>query len=107
MNCHHAEGDGEGIFRAAGSVYDTTQITPFPNANIILYTGPNGSGSVVKNIEVDEKGNFYTTESISFESEIYVSVLNPNGTETFMNTALNNGECNSCHGSSSVRIFVP
>ena len=107
MNCHNAEGDGEGIFSAAGSVYDTTQIAPFPNAKVILYTGANGSGNVVKNIEVDAYGNFYTTESISFENDLFVSVLNPNGTETFMNSPVVNGECNSCHGSSSVRIFVP
>lgn len=107
MNCHNTEGDGEGIFYVAGSVYDTTQINPFPNANVIVYTGINGSGSIVKNIEVDEKGNFFTTEIISFQNDLYVSVLNPDGTETFMSTPITNGECNSCHGSSSVRIFVP
>lgn len=107
MNCHNSEGDGEGIFSIAGSVYDTTQINPFPNANVILYTGPNGSGNVVKNIEVDEYGNFFTTESISFENELFVSVLNPNGTETFMSIPVENGECNSCHGSSAVRIYIP
>jgi hypothetical protein len=107
MNCHRNGGDGEGWFTLAGSIFDTSLVNPYPNASIKLYTGPNGSGSEVKLIEVDGLGNFYTTESIDFGNGLYTSIINTNGMETFMNTVVNSGECNSCHGNTVGRIFTP
>jgi hypothetical protein len=107
MGCHVSGGDGEGWFVVAGSVYDSTQINPYRNAQIILTTGPNGTGNTIKNVEVDMLGNFYTTESVNFETELYVSVVDTNGVKTFMNTNVTTGQCNTCHGSSVGRIFVP
>jgi hypothetical protein len=107
MSCHRSGGEGEGWFTLAGSVYDTTQLNPYPNASIKLYTASNGSGTAVKLIEVDGLGNFYTTEAITFENGLYTSVINTEGVETFMSMVLPNGECNSCHGSSAVRIYTP
>jgi hypothetical protein len=107
MNCHRSGGDGEGWFTVAGSVYDSSLINPYPNAGVKLYTGVNGSGSEVKFLEVDGKGNFYTTESIDFSSDLYVSVTDNNGNETFMISKLTKGDCNSCHGSSTSKIVIP
>jgi hypothetical protein len=67
MQCHISGGDGEGWFTAAGSIYNL-QSTIFPNATVRFYTGQDGTGTLVKTIEADANGNFYTTEDINFGS---------------------------------------
>jgi len=58
MACHKSGGQGEGWFTAAGTVYNASGTAVSPNATVKLYTGPNGTGSLVKTIEVEGKGNF-------------------------------------------------
>lgn len=106
MNCHVSGEDGEGWFIVAGSVFDSTKINPYPNAEVLLYTGPNGTGNLIKTIEVDLLGNFYTTEDVSFADGLYTSVISTEGEETFMNTMITSGQCNACHGVSAERIAV-
>ena len=106
MNCHSSGGSGEGWFNVAGSVYDSSKTNPYPNAMVKLYSEPNESGVLVKLIEVDGKGNFYTTESVDFGSGLYVSVTDTNGNSKVMNSPIPTGQCNSCHGSSISNIWV-
>jgi hypothetical protein len=100
MSCHSSGGKGEGNFTIAGTVYNASGSAVSPNATVKLYTGPNGTGSLVKTIEVDGKGNFYTTNSIDFGTGLYVTVTGKSGSVSTMSSSINTGQCNSCHNSS-------
>lgn len=67
--------------------------------------GPDGTGNLKATLEVDQKGNFYTTESIDFGSGLYVLVQGDQLTN-YMNSSVINGQCNSCHQSAAERIWV-
>ncbi len=105
MNCHKSGGSGEGWFTVAGTVYDSTKTSIYPNATIKLYTSPNGVGVLAATIQVDEKGNFYTTEHIDFSNGLY-TLAEGNLNTMHMNSAITNGECNSCHGVSTEKIWI-
>ena len=105
MNCHSQGGSDEGWFNVAGTVYDSLKTDTYPNATVMLYTGPNATGDLKYTIEVDAKGNFYTTENIEFGNGLYVSTQGNTGT-THMISILSMGECNSCHGVSTDRIWT-
>ncbi len=106
MNCHKSGGDGEGWFLIAGSVYDEGMENSFPNATIKLYTKNNGAGSLVKTIEADALGNFYTTENIDFSSGLYPTVSGNSKNEYYMNSAITTGQCASCHGNTTEKIWT-
>ena len=105
MDCHKSGGPGEGWFTMAGSVYDSQLNDPYPNATVYLYTAPNGTGDLIYTLEGDALGNFYTTESIEFESGLYAS-LKGNTATKHMTTVLTTGKCNSCHGDTADRIWT-
>lgn len=106
MNCHTSGGSGEGWFTVAGTVYESDNNTPYPNATVRLYTGPGGTGDLKATVEVDLLGNFYTTASIDFGDGLYTSVQGA-GEAQHMTTILSNGRCNSCHGITTDRILIP
>lgn len=106
MNCHTSGGTGEGLFTAAGSVYEPINSSPYPNAIIKLFTEPNGSGTLIKTIEVDGKGNFYTTEYIDFANGLYIILSDADGNEINMVSAVSTGQCNSCHGETTDKIMI-
>lgn len=105
MSCHKSGGEGEGWFNLAGTVYEGDRSTTYPNTTVKLYDEPNGEGSLISTIEVDGLGNFYTTNNIDFENGLYVSVSGD--TETvYMIDPVSSGQCNSCHGTSTDRIWT-
>jgi hypothetical protein len=106
MTCHKPGGAGEGQFSVAGSVYDLTKTNDYPNAKIQLFTGPNGTGDLVKTIEVDGLGNFYTTEIIDLSVGLYPLVEGSSGNQQSMQSATTNGKCNSCHGVTIEKIWI-
>ena len=97
LKCHKPGGQGEITFNAGGTVFDSLGVSPWPGATIKLFSGSNGTGSLVKSIQVDKLGNFYTTASIAFGSGIYPSVTGPSKT-SYMSFSVTTGACNSCHG---------
>jgi len=105
MNCHTSGGEGEGVFEVAGTVYDSQKTNTYPNATVRLYSGPDGTGDLIATIQVDQLGNFYSTEGINFGSGLFVSVQGETQTR-YMPTSLTTGACNSCHGSSVGRIWT-
>lgn len=105
MNCHKQGGRGEGWFQVAGTVYDSTQTSTYKNATVHLYTLPNGGGSLKYVIEVDGKGNFYTTNTIDFSTPLYPVVVGNLATK-MMSSSITSGQCNSCHGVSTNKIWV-
>lgn len=106
MSCHVSGGKGEGCFNAAGSVYDSLQQNPHTGGYITLYTGPNGTGTIAAKIPVDKNGNFYTTNQINFGTGLYPAATSANGKTKYMGTSIPSGQCNSCHGVSTGKIWV-
>ncbi len=105
MECHKKGGKGEGRFNAAGTAYDSLGVNTYPNTTVKLYTEPNGGGILKHTIQVDALGNFYTTETIEFGSGLYPSITSKNSVK-YMSSKITNGQCNSCHGVSTSRIWV-
>lgn len=105
MSCHKSGGEGEGWFNLAGTVYDSEKTITYPNATVKIYNAPNGGGSLIGTIEVDGLGNFYTTDNIDFENGLYVTVTGDNTTEHMLGPVIT-GQCNSCHGTSTARIWT-
>lgn len=105
MNCHKQGGPGEGWFTAAGTIYDNVANTTFPNATIKFYTGPNGTGTLMYTISGDNLGNFYTTQAMNFTAGLYPAVQGKT-TTMYMSTSISTGQCNSCHGVSTGKIWA-
>ncbi len=104
MTCHTKGGEGEGCFNVAGSVYNQALNSPMANAVIKLYTQPNGQGTLKYTIYGDAKGNFHTTDAVDYTG-LYPAVSGPTGTQ-YMGSALSTGACNSCHNSSTDKIWT-
>jgi len=105
MDCHLAGGSGEGWFTLAGTVYDKQQSNTFKNATIKLYTEADGRGILKYTLQGDALGNFYTTEPIDYGSGLYVSVQG-NTVVNHKSITVNGGQCNSCHGASTDKIWT-
>ena len=105
MDCHKPGGSGESVFTIAGTVYDSTLMSVLPGATIKLYTDSNGAGTLSATIQVDKFGNFYTTEYVDFENGLYASAEGDLTTK-FMNSTVMTGECNSCHGVTTDRMWT-
>ena len=105
MNCHTPGGEGEGWFEVAGTVYDSTRTNTYPNATVKFYSGPNGTGTLHYNLQVDAFGNFYTTEDMKAPGGLYVAVQGDNQTN-HMQSILPSRNCNSCHGVETERIWT-
>lgn len=105
MACHGNGGEGEGWFTVAGTVYDSTLVVTYANATVNLYTGPAGTGDLKYTIEADARGNFYTTEKVKFKTGLYPSITGATGTK-YMSTPITVGNCNSCHGSTTAKLWT-
>lgn len=106
QSCHSDGGNGKGWFTVAGTVYDASRNNVNPNGTVQLYSGPNETGTLLMTIEVDGKGNFYTTSGVQFGDGIYTSVTGAGGNTRVMITPITSGACNDCHGSVTERIWV-
>lgn len=105
MNCHTSGGKGEGIFKAAGTVYNAAKTATLSSGTVYLYTGPNSTGSLKATIAIDAKGNFYTTESIDFSGGLYPSIQGAT-TKNHMSTSISTGQCNSCHNNTTDKLWA-
>lgn len=105
MNCHKSGGKGKGIFQAAGTVYDSTLSVTLPNTTVYLYTEQGGNGTLKHTVEVDGLGNFYTTESIDFGDGLYPTIKGAT-TSKHMSSPITSGQCNSCHGVSTSKLWT-
>lgn len=103
MVCHRAGGSGEGIFVVAGTVYREDLTTTHPGTIVRLLTTENRS--VLLTLEVDARGNFYTTEAPGFDGGLLAEVSSESETRAML-TPVTNGACNSCHGESVPVVHV-
>lgn len=107
MNCHNPGGEGDGIWQIAGTVYNQTLAATNPNATVKLYTGPNGTGVLKYILNVDTKGNFYTSGNIDFTAAGLYPAVSGSTTTNYMSTPIAMGACNSCHNSiTTARIWT-
>ena len=104
MQCHQSGGEGEGCFNVAGSVKNNLLTAPATSGQVEFYTLPNGGGTLKYTVQIDSKGNFYTTEAMSVTG-LYPAIKNANGT-IYMGSALSTGACNSCHGNSTGSLYA-
>ena len=104
MNCH-TNGPGEGVFKIAGTVYDTALVNPNPNSRVEFYDAPTG-GNLKYTLEIDANGNFYSSEHFDFGTGLYPKVISASGQSRSMNSPFTGGGCASCHGNTRPRIGV-
>lgn len=108
FNCHKKDGSGKGIFTIAGTVYDSAGMVPRPNGWIKFFTHPNGQGDLVKNLQVDAYGNFFTTEIVNITMGVYAVAISEDSTALYMPEPNVSGQCNNCHNGIDVpRVWVP
>jgi hypothetical protein len=93
-------------FSAAGSVYNKALSSGFPGAVVKLTTQANGAGTVLGTFTVNKSGSFYTSSAINFGTGIYVSVAGSSGSTKYMSSSISTGACNSCHGSSTSKVWA-
>lgn len=101
MNCHKPGGGEAPAWKVAGTVYNETFTATNSNATVKLYTGPNGTGTLKYSLQVDVKGNFYTTSNIDFTGGLYPMVIGSTTTNS-MSSPIETGACNSCHNGTTV-----
>ncbi|TKD01361.1 hypothetical protein [Polyangium fumosum] len=106
MNCHQAHGPGKGRFTAAGTAIGPADV-PLAGGTVELRTAPNGQGDLVLALEIDDNGNFFSTEPLPFPDEsLFPFVRAPGaGGTAFMPFPTISGACNVCHvGAQRVRV---
>ncbi len=107
MNCHYTEGKGNGWYTIAGTLYaDSLGSSVNPNGTIRLFTGPSGTGKLILSIEVDARGNFYTTDPVDFSNGLYPSVINTSGISLYYDTPISIGQCNLCHSTIQSKLWI-
>ena len=104
MGCHQQGGQGEGWFTVAGTIYNQANSNPVSNGRVELYTGPNGTGNLAYSFDIDSRGNFYTTEKVNFGNGLYAAAV-VSQSRRYMPDPVTTGQCNSCHGDSTHKIF--
>jgi len=82
------------------------KINVYTKATIKLYSAAQGGGNLIKTIEVDGNGNFYTTEKVKFKRDVYPSIEGVNGNVKFMSTPISKGNCNSFHGVTTSNLLA-
>jgi len=106
MSCHTSGGSGESVFSAAGTVYDGSNPTLVkPNGVMRLYSEPMGGGTLIAELEVDGKGNFFTTNAIDWGTGLYAMVQSDTDSQ-FMISALTIGACNDCHSPNGITSVI-
>jgi hypothetical protein len=105
MTCHTDGGEGEGCFVISGSVYDSMKTSALPNVTLKLYTQVNGTGQLKYTVQGDKNGNFFTTDNINYGG-LFPTITGSSGEIHYMSTALTKGNCNSCHGVSTDKLWT-
>ena len=103
MQCHNSTGEGEGCFNVAGTLYQSDLLNTQNGGKVELFTEANGGGTLKYTIDIDSKGNFYSTAAIDFQG-LYPKITSLTGATIAMNSSLSSGACNSCHGASTIKL---
>ncbi len=98
MSCHR--------FTASGSIYNKALSSVFPGAVIKITSQADGAGTVLGTFTTNKSGSFYTSGPINFGSGIFVSVIGSSGNIKHMSSSITLGACNSCHGTSTSKVWA-
>ena len=103
MACHQQHGPGPGRFTAAGTLYGADGM-PHADGAIELRTGAAGTGELVRRIEADSNGNFYTTEALPLpDTALFPAVYDRAGAlRNYMPFPTGSAACNVCHVGAAV-----
>jgi len=93
-------------FKLAGSVFDKSLSEGLAGVKIQITTQANGLGTVLATLSSDNSGNFYTRSTIDFGTGLFVSVEGASGIVNYMNSSITSGACNSCHGSTTSKLWA-
>lgn len=109
VNCHVRGGSGVGCFTISGTAYAENAMEVNKNVFINLRTQPNGQGDIRYIISTDGKGNFFTTNSISWADSLFVEMRNTSGDAIYKSYPLRgtDGACNRCHNTTETRLTLP
>lgn len=107
MTCHLPDGEGEGCWTVAGSLYTAGGQHASGGIRTLLFSRPLGQGGVVMALESDQNGNVYTSQALDLGLGLFPAVINSTGDTAFMNESIRDGACNRCHGVSTDRIALP
>ena len=88
----------------AGTAYNANETNTLSGGKIDFYTDTMGSGTLKYTVFIDEKGNFYTTADMDVNG-LYPAITGTTGSKSYMSTAVSTGQCNSCHGVSTSKIW--
>jgi hypothetical protein len=99
LSCHST-------LKLAGTAYNKALTGAFAGAIIKVTSQANGQGTLLASLSSDNSGNFYTGASINFGTGVFVSAEGTGGTVKYMSSAITSGACNSCHGSSTSKIWA-
>jgi hypothetical protein len=107
FDCHVSGGPGLGWFEIAGTVYDTVfpNNKPNPNGTVFLYSDA-ARTALVTTLDVDNDGNFYTTDNVNFGSGLFPKVVSKDGDIKYMTNPITQGACNGCHNFDTYKIYV-
>ncbi|MGA3013769.1 MAG: hypothetical protein ABSD71_07010 [Bacteroidales bacterium] len=97
LSCHNSGGSNSYWWSFAGTVYEPNESDLNPNGTIYLFTSVNGTGTLIAVLPIDAKGNFYTSNLVSFSSGLYPGVKSASGETRYMQSSTKSGDCNSCH----------
>ncbi len=109
--CHTPGGQASKFpWTIGGTVYTSAAgTTPALNLVVQFYTGPNGTGTLKYVLNGDQKGNFYTSNTVDFTGGLYPAVVGPSGTK-YMSSPITTTptSCNSCHtgGAGTARVWA-
>lgn len=106
MDCHSAGQSGEHEFQIAGSVYTDNGESPVVNGLVKFYKEPKAEGKLVYAVEIDAKGNFFSTEGMQIEEGVYPVIESTTGNLYYMLTETGNGSCSSCHSQSGIKLII-
>jgi hypothetical protein len=99
MTCHYSEGSGEGWFTIAGTVFDNFETG-------MLYAYDDYNSAPIDSLEIDGKGNVYTTDPFDFGDGKFFAIKRPGVAEKRMPTKITTGQCNLCHTSTTNRLSL-
>lgn len=107
-SCHNVNGHEAvreaGWWTVSGTVFEEDD-KGNEDASIELWEKPGRQGNLIKRLETDKEGNFYTNQIINFMGGCYPAIT-VNNKVKIMPVPYNGGSCNSCHGISTSKLEI-
>lgn len=107
LSCHQTDVSYEKKpIQVGGTLFKTDLKSRNPGGYVRFYSLPGGKGTLIKELEIDDLGNFYMAQKLDWQDSIYPMVVSNKGQKMEMTSAPPHGSCNRCHGISTQPIFA-